>query len=104
MKYISILLAILLFIAAANMPPGYYRFLRLAICVGGIFVLVTDYKKGMLFYQLLIVVLVIVFNPILPVYLYKKSIWMPIDIAGALVFLLNVLHKKRPTRERDSYS
>lgn len=36
--------------------------------------------------------IVVIFNPIIPVYLYKKSLWVPIDIISAIIFSVSALN------------
>ena len=76
------LLAALLFIAILPMPYSYYLYLRIAIMLGVIYLLVSDWKinddktKGIL------IVIGVLFNPFTPFYI-TKWVWVIIDfIAG----------------------
>jgi hypothetical protein len=40
----------------------------------------------------------ILFNPIIPIYLYDRDIWIPIDIVGAIIFIVKGLVFKNTNR------
>ncbi len=86
------LLAALLFIAILPMPYSYYLYLRIAIMLGVIYLLVSDWKinddktKGIL------IVIGVLFNPFAPLHI-TKWVWIIIDfIAG--MYLWTYLHAK----------
>ncbi len=85
----SVICALLLFIAVLQAPQDYYWMLRIIIFFGAILVVI---KNGSQKYWIFIfTVIAALFNPILPVYLYKKILWMPIDILAGMVFLIEVI-------------
>ena len=68
----------LMLIAALDMPYGYYNFLKVlvsCVCAFGIFTHQDNKPIIVLF-----MVLIILFNPILPVYLFDKKQWIYIDL------------------------
>ncbi|MGL2965878.1 DUF6804 family protein [Flavobacterium sp. XGLA_31] len=86
MKGIVLLVGIALLLALAPLPIGYYTFLRLAVTVTAIFILVREFKKGISLWLILFIITAVLFNPIIPIYLYQKTLWMPIDIVAAILF------------------
>ena len=86
MKYITLIISILLAIGCAHMPIGYYTFLRLAVFAAGIAIIVADRKRGVNFSNVIWTLIVILFNPIFPVYLHSKLAWTIIDAAAACLF------------------
>lgn len=85
----------LLFIALAELPIGFYTILRIAVTVCGVPVIVREYKGDFSFWIIAFGLLVIVFNPIFPVYLHDRTAWAPIDIAGgALCFIRGATWKE----------
>ncbi|WP_370519217.1 DUF6804 family protein [Flavobacterium sp. Sd200] len=78
---------ILLLLAIHKMPIGYYTFLRLAITLSCITIITKNIKTLHALWIILFVVTALLFNPLIPVYFYKKSLWLPIDIVCALIFL-----------------
>lgn len=76
-------LGILLLIGILPLPYGYYLFLRVIVFLGAIYLSVTSWKtigqqtKGIL------VVLIVLFNPIAPIFL-NKLLWIPIDLIAAI--------------------
>ena len=89
MKAFLIVCAALLFAAVFKLPIGYYTFLRIAITLGALLIVFTEYKKQVTFWVIIFGLIVILFNPIIPIYLYKKSLWFPIDIIVGILFLVN---------------
>lgn len=89
-KVIAIICASLLFIAIFNLPQEYYKVLRVVIFMGTLLLLIEKFNNV----QLLLVFLLIafLFNPIIPVYLQQKSLWIPIDIICGLIFLLEAFY------------
>ena len=88
MRIICIICAAIALIACFDMPIGYYTFLRIAITIGSILVLFKEVQKDVNLFGIIFICLAILFNPIIPIYLYKKSIWMPIDIFTGFMFLI----------------
>ena len=93
--------ALLLFIAIAELPIGYYTFLRIAITIGSISVIIFEFEKGFNFWSITFVFMAIIFNPLFPVYLNDKQMWMPIDIIGGLLFLMKSILIKSPKTKSD---
>ena len=82
--------AALLLLALADMPSGYYVLMRIIVCFASAIVAYGSYKRenSLNGSAILFGLMAILFNPIIPVYLYDREIWMPIDIIGALVFVI----------------
>jgi hypothetical protein len=79
--------AVLLLIGTANLPIGYYTFLRIAVTAGAVWVLIDEFrldKKTGSFW--IFVLIAILFNPIIPVYLHSKVLWTIIDVVAAFIF------------------
>lgn len=87
MKQLLISCIILLLLGIANLPIGYYTILRIAITIGAIGVIMAEPTKELNFWHITFGIVAIVFNPIIPVYLYDKSIWTLIDIITAILFI-----------------
>ena len=82
--------AALLLLALADMPGGYYVFMRIVVCLASAVVAYGSYKRedSVNGSVILFGLMAILFNPIIPVYLHDREIWMPIDIIGAIVFVI----------------
>ncbi len=101
LKWIFIFVAVWCFVAVLPLPIGYYTFLRIIVTIGGILAIGVIYqqKNKLLIYILLIIT--IFFNPLIPVYLQKKAIWIPLDIlTGFAPLYLAFLHKNTKPKER----
>lgn len=97
---VSTICALLLFIAVLHLPAGYYRFLRVVVFIGALLVVYRN-RKDWLFWTILFVCVAILFNPIQPIYLYKRSIWMPLDIIVGILFLIEGFLKKEKQEENE---
>jgi hypothetical protein len=94
MKTILLICAAFLFLAIFKLPIGYYTFLRIVVTIGAIIAIVNESKNGIIFWIIAFGITAILFNPIIPIYLHDKSIWIPIDILVALLFIANALLTK----------
>jgi len=99
MKAFLIVCAVLLFAAVFKLPIGYYTFLRITITLGALLIIFTEYKNQVTFWVVIFGLVAILFNPVIPIYLYKKSLWFPIDIIVGILFLVKafILNNKRRT-------
>ena len=80
----------MLFLAIADLPIGYYTFLRIVVTISSILILISEFENGMKLWLVAFGIVAILFNPLIPVYLHDKNTWIPIDIAaGCLFFVKN---------------
>ena len=84
--YIS---AVLLFLGALSMPSGYYDILRIIIFAVSIYVAIVNYNKNESGWVIAFCIIALIFNPLIPLYLYDKFTWMIIDIASGITFFMN---------------
>jgi len=91
MKWFLIFCSVILFIGVANLPIGYYTFLRIVTFIGAVVVIATEYQKGIIVWIVLFGITAILFNPIFPIYLHDKDIWRIIDILGGILFLVKLI-------------
>ena len=76
------------------MPIVYYSFLRLIITIGALWVVVQELQKEVNLLVVSFVIMVVLFNPIIPIYLHKKSMWLPLDSISGLLFLIFYFREK----------
>tara|TARA_R110000764_G_scaffold213881_4_gene300300 strand:+ start:732 stop:1109 length:378 start_codon:yes stop_codon:yes gene_type:complete len=96
-SYLSIACALILIIAIFPFDIFYYKFLRVFIFIGALLMMFNSYKTP--FKLLSFALIAYLFNPIIPVYLFQKLIWIPVDIICGLLFLICTVHikkKKKP--------
>jgi len=96
-KIPAIIASIVLLLSFIDWPSySYYTFMK--IIVTGMAIYYAYYLYNVLkrkdFWFLILVVIAIIFNPIVPIYLYDKSIWMVIDIV-VIGFLVGLISKFR---------
>ena len=77
---------LLLVIAIADLPSGFYTFLRIAITFGGVLAVFNEYDENINFWVIIFGLIAILYNPIFPIYFYDKSIWMILNIVTASIF------------------
>lgn len=111
LRTVSIICALVLFIATINFPIAYYMPLRIIVFIGAILFAITNYKH--LFIFMTFCLIAVLFNPIYPIYLYIKSYWIPIDIITGILFLLAAFYDvtqlkeevtRTTTKENKSYT
>ncbi len=88
MRYFFIICAVLLLIGVANLPIGYYTFLRIVVIIGAIMAAIFEYRGSVNFWVIAFGLIAILFNPLIPIYFNNKNIWIIIDLATAVVFVV----------------
>lgn len=86
MKYLIIIAALLCFIGIFELPYGYYTFLRIIVSFMALVIIVNEFRSRS-FWFIAFLLILILFNPVFPVYLYLKPIWIIADIVVGLLFL-----------------
>ena len=100
-RAITLICAGLMLLALAPLPIGYYTFLRIATTFGALVVIASRWEsKGFDVWAVLFGLLVILFNPIIPIYLGDRSLWAPINIIGAILFAVASLFLLRGNTAR----
>jgi len=83
------------FIAILPLPLLYYTFLRIIVFIASGIVAYYFGRQKEFKWVIIFGIILILFNPIIPIRLYLKSIWIPIDIVTGILFLLLVFIKKK---------
>jgi membrane-bound ClpP family serine protease len=97
MKVIAFTATTLLLLALTPLPIGYYTFLRIAITIAAITFIVNERRNNAIAWMAAFGMVAILFNPIIPIYLYKKALWMLIDIGVAFLFFVYGLKSNKST-------
>lgn len=79
--------AVMLFLAIPSgiWPYGYYVLLRWVVAGTGVFAAYLAYNVGKTLWAVVFGLVVLLFNPIIPIHL-TKDIWVLIDLVVALIF------------------
>jgi hypothetical protein len=82
---------LLLVIATARLPYGYYTFARIVTCgVGALIALVGFQERPAIqAWSIPLALIAILFNPFVPIHL-NRSIWFYLDLGGAAVFIAHL--------------
>jgi len=96
-KIPAIIASILVLLTFLDWPYGYYSFLRIVITGISIYYAYYLYEtsKKLVFWFWGLAIISILFNPIVPIYLYDKSLWGFIDVAVAVFFMGLIIKNKR---------
>jgi len=88
---------IFLLLTFFDWPYGFYRILRIVITAVAVFYAYYLYKaiKKTDFWFWALVGIVILFNPIFPIYLYDKTVWGVIDVTVAIFFVILIIKFKK---------
>jgi len=90
--------AIMLFLALARLPYGYYTLLRFVVCgttAYGAYFASTEQKKPAWAWTFGIIA--VLFNPFIPIHL-SRDIWAVIDVAVALLLVVSLRFLRQPKR------
>jgi hypothetical protein len=95
--YPGIIAAILLLLSFFDWPYGYYTLLRWVVAGVSIYyayLLYTTHKDKIAWFWGLVII-AILFNPIVPIYLYDKMFWSIIDVVVAVFFIVLIFKLKK---------
>lgn len=101
MIWIFIIPVALLLIGIADMPIGYYSFLRIVVCLSSGVIAYGSYsiEEKINFGTALFGVIALLFNPIFPVYLQDKELWTTIDILSTIAFVWAGIYVNKKLKE-----
>jgi len=80
---------IALVIGIMPMPIGYFMLSRLIVCVGALYFTQIFYKKKLNTKLWIFGFFAVLYNPIIPFYLYAKPLWIMINIPTIYYFYIN---------------
>ena len=79
--------ALFCFIAATDLPYGYYLFLRWIACGTAIVAAIQSYLRNRIGMIWLMGIVALIFNPIAPFH-FDKDTWRILDIGAGICFLI----------------
>ncbi|MBM7418276.1 MULTISPECIES: DUF6804 family protein [Chryseobacterium] len=102
MKAFLTFCAICCFVGIFRIPIEYYTFLRILVSVGALIVLYNTLSFKQYYFSIIFLIILILFNPIFPIYLYRKNVWIPIDtVTGILFLLINFVENLEQKKEEE---
>lgn len=100
MRYaLALVPTMMLLLALASWPYGYYTMLRLVVTACAVSLVVMDHQQGAsrTHWTILLVGVALLFNPLIPVYL-NREIWSVLDVLSSLIFGAYALELYRKNR------
>jgi len=91
-RALSVIPAILLFLAILSWPYEYYQFLRWVVCLSSLWVGWELKEIKLVGPAIIFAGIAITFNPVSPLHMLKET-WQLIDIGAGLAFLVVALRK-----------
>jgi hypothetical protein len=85
-SWVLLMAAVFAFIAIADLPYGYYRFLRWAVCAVAVVSAFQMHRMKRQGWVWILGVVAILFNPFISVH-FEKATWRVLDAATGVVFL-----------------
>lgn len=82
-----ILPIIVMALGVLPMPYGYYNLSRLVVCVCSVYFAFQLFKKEDIVFVWIFGFFAILYNPIIPIHLYEKAIWIVINVITIFFFL-----------------
>lgn len=80
---------VVLVIALFPLPIGYYTLSRLVVSACALYYAIQFHKRNNTTYTWIYGFLVILYNPIIPIYLYEKFIWIVVNLITIYIFYKN---------------
>ena len=102
MRVLSLICGLLLILATAKLPIGYYTILRILVTISACAIVVLEFENKLNFWVIIFCLIAIIFNPIIPVYLHNKAAWIPIDLICGILFIVKSAIKTNNSTKQDS--
>jgi hypothetical protein len=93
-KAIKIILAILFFICLAELPYGYYQFVRFAALIGFAFLSYQSYERNDKSFAFIFAALAILFQPLIKISL-GREVWNVVDVVVGIGLLISLFFDKK---------
>ena len=94
MKSLYITICIILGIALLPISGGFYILVRIIVTIGAIAATIQNSSNGINIWSIIFGIIVILFNPLVPVYLHDKGAWGMIDIIAIILFIIQIVRNK----------
>lgn len=85
--------AIISLIAIFPFPVSFYFFIRIALCLILLLITYELYRDNIKFW-IFSAPLALLYNPIVPIYLHSKSLWILVNISTAIIIMISMYLKK----------
>ncbi|NQU35542.1 MAG: hypothetical protein HQ521_20130 [Bacteroidetes bacterium] len=99
MRQLLFICAAILLLGILELPIWYYFFLRVIVSVTSVIVVIIELRnEGISVWYIIFGFIGIIFNPIIPIYLNNKGIWVVLDVIAAIIFIskaMAVVPKKK---------
>ena len=89
-RLFALVATVMLVIALADLPYGYYTALRIIVCGVAAYGVQVARRANTEGWMVALGLIAIVFNPIIPIYL-DRGVWAIVDLIGAVVLLTSAL-------------
>jgi len=91
-RLVWIVPVVLLVIATARLPYGYYTFTRIVTCGVAAWIAVLGFQESPTIkaWSIALVLIAVLFNPVFPIYL-NRSTWFYLDLIAAGVFTAHLV-------------
>ena len=80
---------VVLVIALFPLPIGYYTLSRLVVSACALYYAIQFHKRNNTTYTWIYGFLVVLYNPVIPIYLYEKFIWVVVNLITIYIFYKN---------------
>ena len=98
-KAVKIILAILFFICLADLPYGFYQFVRFVALVGFAILAYQASDKENKTEMIIYICLAILFQPLIKISL-GREIWNAVDVIVGVALLVNIFIKPKQVNEK----
>lgn len=101
LKVPGVIAIIMLFLTFFNWPYAYYNLLRLVVTAASLYYayfLGSFFKKYNFWFWSMLAIATI-FNPLIPIYLRQKGLWILLDLISMIIFLAFIFYSKKQDGE-----
>ena len=95
---IKIILAILLFLCLADMPYGYYQFVRFSSCIAFVYIAYISNEEKLTNQAIIYVVLALLFQPFIKISL-GRDLWNIVDVIVSVGLILSTIIESKKSKK-----
>src|SRR5262249_11765146 len=95
---------IILVIAIARLPYGYYTFTRIVTCAVATLIAILAYqeRRSLDLWCILFAMVAVLFNPLIPIHL-SRATWFYLDLGAAAVFTAHLIFVRQKVVEERTH-
>ncbi len=100
MGLLVVVATLVMLVGMLGMPSSFYTMLRIVVCLAAVVGFVSARRAGLDHWGWVYGVIAVVYNPIAPVYLHSRGMWMIVNLIAIALLWNGMQATRRGVEER----